>query len=201
MRTTILVMFASIGHGFGIIYLVVTLPRRSLDHFLKQVAMVEIGKTKLDDSRIQVERAQLSNWNQTCDHSPCSIGWRGENKLLQRLRLSPRTGIEADVQFTDGIASGIDVWVEIDDAPDVAGIMYPGTGARVHEARGNQPCNSHYSSYVKAHGSRSWGVVKMDSCVLPEDRTKALAINTACLTRIGGCKNVDEILPRILGRP
>jgi len=202
MRTRILVIFASVSVtvAVAIIHLVVTLPRRSLDHFLEEVATVEIGKTKFDDWHIQVQRAHLSNWNEICDQSKCRIVWRGENKLLRRLWLSPRTGVEVDVEFKDGIASGIDVWIEIDDASDVAGIMYPGTGVTVHEAKADQLCNSHYSSYVKLRGQQSWGVVTMDSCVFPEDRAKALAINTTCLTRIGGCKKVDEILPQVFGR-
>ena len=202
MRTRAVVLFAgvSVALAVAIIYLVAALPRRSLDHFLKQVATVEIGKTRLDEWRIQVDRGRLSNWDETCDHSICSIVWRGENTPLQRLRLSPRTRVEVDVQFKDGIASGIEVWIEIDDASDVSGTIYPGTGATVHEAKANQLCNSHYSSYVKARGQRSWGVVTMDSCVLPEDRARALAINTACLTRIGGCKRVDEILPQVFGQ-
>ena len=89
------------------IYVIIISPRRSLDHFLRELTMVEIGKTSLEDWRRQVERRHLSNVSFKCDQRTCGIGWRGENKLLQRLRLAPNTVVDASVGFKDGIANEI----------------------------------------------------------------------------------------------
>ena len=88
---------------------------------------------------------------------------------------------------------------KIDDAPDANGAMYPGTGATVHQATDTRSCNQHYSTYARQNGQHYWAVVTMDSCVLPEDRAKALAINSGCLAKIGGCKSPEGILPQVFG--
>jgi hypothetical protein len=110
-----------------VVYLILSWPQRELEKFLNQVATVEVGKTRLDDWSKQLEQARIWNWNTSCDHQQtCSIEWQGENKILHRLRLAPRSGALAEVTFNHGVASEINVWVEIDDAPDVTGVMYPG---------------------------------------------------------------------------
>ena len=106
------------------------------------------------------------------------------------------------MQFKDGIASEIFIWVELEDVPDDSEGIYPGTGATVHLGAATRSCNPHYSTFVKANnGGRRWRVVRMDSCVLPEERAKALAISSGCLARIGGCKTPEEILPRVSENP
>lgn len=89
----------------------------------------------------------------------------------------------------------------IDDSPDTAGVMRPGTGATVHQGVVGDTCNQHYSSYTKESDQHYWKVVTMDSCVLRAERAKALAINSGCLSRIGGCRTADAILPKVFGSP
>jgi hypothetical protein len=89
------------------IYLVIISPRRSLEHFLRELTMIEIGKTSLEDWHRQLERRHLSSATFKCDQGTCGIGWRGENKTLPRLRLAPNTVVDASVGFKDGIANEI----------------------------------------------------------------------------------------------
>jgi len=200
MKTAILTAATIIVVVAAVLYFAVRSPQKELNRFLNQVATVEVGKTELADWRTQLERAHLSNWSMACDQQTCNVGWRGENKLLHELRLAPRSVVECDVQFKNGIASGMDIWVEIDDTADASGATYPGTGAMVHQPPDSRSCTQHYSTYVKQRGQRYWGVVTMDSCALPEDRAKALAINSGCLAEIGGCKSPEAILPQVFGR-
>ena len=180
-------------------YLILNWPQREMKRLVIQVASVEVGKTKLDDWHRELEQARVRNWNVSCNHQQtCSIEWQGENKILHSLRLAPSSRVMAVVNFKDGVASEINVWMEIDDAPDVMGVAYPGTGAAVHQAADNRFCNQHYSTYVKQHGPHCWRVVTMDSCVLAEEHAKAFAINSHCLETIGGCKTPEEILPEVL---
>ncbi|MGB9106643.1 MAG: hypothetical protein WCC59_17960 [Terriglobales bacterium] len=184
----------------AVMYLVITSPRSSLRHFLREIGTVQIGKTTLEDWRKQVAPAHLSNVTFTCIQRACSVSWDGNNRLLHRLRLAPLSSVKASIEFQDGIASDIYIWTEIDDARDARGVMYLGTGATVHQTGNPQACNKHYFPDLKLHGNREWGTVTMDSCVSSEDRAKALAINTSCLTTIGGCKTAKAILPKVFGR-
>ena len=183
----------------AVLYLVITSSRRSLRHFLREIGTVQIGKTTVEDWRKQVAPARLSNVTFTCIQRACSVSWRGDNRLLHKLRLAPLSTVEASIEFQGGIASDIYIWTEIDDAPDARGVMYPGTGATVHQTGNPQSCNKHYRPNLKLRGNREWGTVAMDSCVSSEDRAKALAINTYCLTTIGGCKTAEAILPKVFG--
>lgn len=199
-KKVILMTPAAIVALAAVMYLVITSPPRSLRHFLKEIGTVQIGKTTLEDWRKQVAPAHLSNVTFTCIQQACSVSWSGNNRLLHKLRLAPLSGVTASIQFQDGIASDIYIWTEILDAPDARGVMYPGTGATVHQTGDPQVCNKHYFSTVMLRGNREWGTVSMDSCVSSEDRAKALAINTGCLTTIGGCKTAEDILPKVFGR-
>jgi hypothetical protein len=199
MKTAILTAAVILLVAAVALYVNATSPQKELNRFLNQVATLEVGKTELPDWRTRLERAHLSNWSMACDQQTCNVRWRGENKLLHKLRLAPRSVVECDVQFKNGIASGMDIWVEIDDTADASGAMYPGTGVTVHQATDSRSCNQHYSTYTKQKGQRYWGVATMDSCVLPEDRARALAITTGCLARIGGCKSPEAILPQVFG--
>jgi hypothetical protein len=179
------------------IYVALIAPRRTLSRLMAELTTVELDKTKLDDLRRLLQRTSHSHARVTCLQDSC--GFMMLNDSLHKLRLEPLTAISGEVLFKDGIASEIYVRVEIDDAPDARGVMYPGTGATVHQSDTTKSCNQHYSSWVKQKGRYSWGIVTMDACVLPEDRKKALAINTACLTKIGGCRSVESILPAVFG--
>ena len=76
-------------------------------------------------------------------------------------------GITADVDSSIlRLCRAVNVWAEIDDSPDAAGVMQLGTGATVHQAAALGACSQHYSTYTKQSGRRYWRVVTMDSCVL-----------------------------------
>ena len=42
--------------------------------------------------------------------------------------------------------------------------------------------------------------IDMDSCLSSEVRSRALAFNTSCLTRIGACETPKEMLPEVFGQ-
>ncbi len=186
------------------VYLAIMSPRRDFERFLKQVATVEIGKTMLEDWRGQVVRAQISNLVFTCQQQDCGVGMRAENKLLYKLRLAPRSGVDASVRFKNGIASEIYIIFVIAGKND-KGEWYDDRGIVVQQSI-DQPgaCHPHYGLLVKNRngvGDRYWARVSMDSCVTPEERAKALAINSVCLTMLGGCKTVEAIIPQVFAGP
>jgi hypothetical protein len=187
-------MLALVGVVF--MYLLIVAPRRNLDQFLKQVAKVEIGKTKLENWKKQVDRAHIANLFLKCDGEVCSIGWHGENTFLRRLRLAPRTLISANVSFKEGVASEIYVVIDVPygDVESFDDIVVV-----VRQSMDNaSACDPHYH-VLRKYGEQTG--VGMGPCVSPQDRARALAINTLCLSRIGGCKTVESILPEVFARP
>jgi hypothetical protein len=206
MRNRTLIAFASVSVAvvLAIIYQVITSPRRSLEHFLKEVAVVDVRETNLEDWRSQVERAQLSHVTFKCNQGTCRIGWHGENSLLCKMRLAPRSIVDAVVEFKDGIASEIYIVLVIQKRDD-KGEWRDDRGVVVREIAGSSSvCDQHYKLNVKKRydvGDRYWATVAMDSCVSPGDRARAIAINSSCLTRIGGCKTVESMIPQVLGSP
>ena len=179
-------------------------PRRNFDRFLKEVATVEMGKTKLDEWRRQLDEEHISNVALKCAQQTCGIGWSGENRLLRKLRLAPRTVVSVSVGFKDGIADEIYILLSILKRND-QGDWLDDRGVVVRQHT-DVPltCDPQYRLDVRQHsgvGDRYWATVAMDACVSPADRTKAIAINTSCLTKIGGCTTVEEMIPPVFSRP
>ena len=195
---------ASAAIAFGILYLAVTSPRRTLDRLLSEVATVEVGQTKLAEWRTQVERDQHSNVAVKCDQYTCAVGCSRENSLLRRLRLAPRTTLGVNVGFRNGIASEIYIILVIGKRDD-KGEWRDDRGVVVRQSE-DVPgaCNPHFTLDLNPRRVTvpgSWATVAMDSCVSRQDRARAIAINSSCLTRIGGCKTVESMLPQVFARP
>jgi len=186
-RTLIACAIGSLAVGLVVVYLVLTAPKRRIDRFLKEIAKVEIGATSLQNWREELRAAHLQGSSFSCDGRDCAISEKVQVKALHRLRLAPLSGIAASVTFKDGVASEVNVWFEIDDH-NIAGAMEPGTGATVRLSTETESCPQHYCTYVRERWGYPWAVVVMDSAASQDERARAFAINTGCLTRIGGCK-------------
>jgi hypothetical protein len=203
--STILLVFAFVSVITATIFLyrAIIAPRRNVDLFMKQVSTVEIGKTKLEDWRRQLAEAQISSLILPCEGQACGVGLQRENRLLRKLRLAPPTTIDASVGFKNGVANGIYILFAI-AGKNSQGELFTDKGVVV-SLRDDRPeaCHSDYKLAVKERngvGDRFWATVSMDSCISSVNREKALAINTACLTKIGGCTTVEDIIPEVFGR-
>jgi hypothetical protein len=200
-KRILLTLLGTVFVAAAAIYLASKPLQNGLDVFLKQVAAVEIGKTTLQDWRTQLEQAHISNWNVTCDQQKCWIGWHGENSLLKRLHLAPRTVVDAGVGFKDGTASEIYI-ILVTLSRGRQGNWDENKGVVVRERPDRATCREQYDVDVKKRygtGDRYWATVTMDTCVSPENRAKAIAISTSCLTRIGGCRAVESMIPKVFG--
>jgi hypothetical protein len=176
---------------------VVTSPRRELQQFLRLVATVEIGKTRMSDWRTQIEQARFANVTIKCDQRTCGIGLRVENGLLSRLHLAPRTVVDASVGFDDGIAS--EIYIALGTVKhDENGEWRDDKGVVVRQSTDvSSACHQHDTLHVRKRYDRNWVTVGMDPCASPDERAKALAMNSSCLTRIGGCKTVESMIPQV----
>jgi hypothetical protein len=173
--------------------------RRNFERYMKEIAAVEIGKTTMEDFRTRTTQAHIANLNFGCDGKDCSFGLRTDNKRLHKLRLAPLSIVQGGVTFSNGIASNIYIVFEIGKRND-GGDSSDYTGMVVRQSMDRASCDSHYDLSLKhreGRGDGSWATVAMDSCTSREDRERALAVSGACLTRIGGCKTVEALNPRL----
>lgn len=197
-RILLVATLACAAVAAAILYQVIISPRRNLDRFLREVATVEVGKTKIEDWRKNLERAHLAHLDVRFSQRTASVGCTEENTLLQKLRIAPRTVAWCYVEFEDGVAYGIDATIlALSPNPD----WHDFFDRHVHVVivgDGSEPCTAHYRA---VHTTDSRGTVFMSPCVSPQDRTRAFALNTSCLTRIGGCKTVQSMLPQVFARP
>ncbi len=180
-------------------YLAITYPRRERDHVLEQVRKVEIGKTKLADWRTGLEHSPAGAGRLVCDGQICGVAWEIENRLLRKLHLAPRTTARVEVDFTGGTADDFYIWIEVDNLSDANGRRFPGAGATVHQSNDPRICNPNYRSYLKENSGKRWAVATMGPCVSRDNRAKAMAINTGCLSKVRGCADGAEILPKVFG--
>jgi hypothetical protein len=207
MGRTVSILICAVSLAVILIIVLVYPPmrdRRNLERFLKEIAVVEIGKTAVGDFRTKTAQAHVSNLAFDCRQQDCSVGMQTENRLLHRLRLAPLSIAVAGVGFKNGIASEIYVAFVIGRRNE-QGEWRDDKGVVVRQSTDRpSACHPHYELSVKQRyrtGDRYWATVAMDSCASAEDRAKAVAIDGACLTRIGGCKTVEDVIPQAFARP
>ena len=193
---------ASIVGALGItcLYVIATSKQRDLGRFLRQLSTVELGKTTLEQWKKDLNRTSLPNTVVQCHGNSCGSELRADNQLMHKLRLAPLAIADASVAFQDGVASEIFIILEV-AAVDKAGQQYPDKGLIIRETSGNpNSCHQEYRAQVGKRyspGDRSWGTIAMDRCVSAADRVKALALNVGCLSKIGGCKTIDQMNPTV----
>ena len=159
---------------------------RNLARFLQEIASVEIGKTRLQDWRDQVAKAHISNVEFQCEQEICGSVLLANNSLLDRLGLAPLTNAQAGVAFQNGIAFDIYVIFATTRVYDANGNARDDKGVVVRESFDHHSCEAIYN--VKLDNPQEgpyWVTISMGSCTSQESRAKALALNTACLTKIG----------------
>ena len=187
----------------GAFYWWASAPRRNLDRFLAQILTVNLGSTSLAQWRSQVDQAHINGLNIDCEQENCGISWRGSNDLIHDLRLGPKTAADVSVGFRNGIASAIYLVFVVGKQTQTQGWI-DGKDVVVRESSDAASCHQDYLLSVKRRyevGDQFWATVAMDPCISPDNRSKAFAINTGCLTRIGGCKTVQSMLPKVFSRP
>src|SRR5712664_4604205 len=190
---------------FGIIwlYIVATSDERNLDRFLRQLSTVKIGKTRLEQWREDLNRAKVSNVLVRCQERTCGFDLRVENQSLHKMLLAPLTVIDASVGFQDGLASDVYVGLAVQGVND-KGQSYDDKGLVIRETS-DVPGSCHPQFHLSVGrryaepGDRSWATIAMDPCASAPERDKALAINVDCLSKIGGCRNIEQMNRHVFG--
>ena len=100
----------------------------------------------------------------------------------------------------------MNVWFEVYKGSLVFALLEYRTALRgpnspvVHVQQGmcGQGCGVRFD--VNPHGTTQnmWnGIVEFDTKATPEQRNAALALNLDCFTRLGGCKDITDLLPTV----
>lgn len=171
-------------------YFVASAPSRQLTRFLREISRVEIGKTSWDDWCAEVVRAKISNVDFQCNQQECSAAQRLKNGIL-----APPSAVLAEVAFQNGVASQIYVAFATQSRKNER-IPRDDKGVVIRAPSGAQSCKPvYYARQRNQSGEHFWVDISMNSRTEQDDWTRALAINTRCLTKIGGCRSIEEIAP------
>jgi len=127
-----------------------------------------------------------------CSSQLCQYEMILSNKDISALRIVPY--VELDVWYTVYKGSLLNAMLEYRTA-------LPGSNSPVlHVQQGMcaRGCGVRFD--VNPHGTsqQMWnGLVEFDTRATPQQRDAALALNLDCLTRIGGCKDIVDLLPGV----
>lgn len=200
MRKTLAIGFCVLAILTVYGYLKVDLPRKHFEQFISAVREVEVAKTTLDEFRTKMEQKGFSNLALPCKGTTCSFELQVDNTFLHRIRVAPSTVARVSVAFEKGVASEIYILTEVHGS-DQNGTVFPERTVVIWQTLGvTSQCPSAYILNIKRRGPSdkiSSASIRMDACVSREDKMRALAINANCFSRLGGCKDVEAILPQI----
>lgn len=164
---------------------------------------------KLNDiERLVVSSSPQANWKQLqrkygaklqsavgCTELMCQYEITISNRELAFLRLVPYT--EMNVWFT--VYKGSLVWTMVEYRTALRGPNSP--VVHVQEGVCAHGCGVRFD--VNPHGTTqqtSNGIVEFDTRATPAQRRAALALNLGCFARIGGCKDIVDLLPTVWAR-
>jgi hypothetical protein len=159
------------------------------ESFLSDVRGLRVGQSTYDDVlRIQTKHKSYSSVvGNRCDRDLCNVDFLSGNKWLYELGLVPGAIFTGGLDVRGGVLTRISVGVHLN----------PQGGATTDEI----PADPSVSPY-EVHGRNFYQSetyffisVFITSAASEDERQKAYAFNLACLTKLGGCKDANEILP------
>jgi hypothetical protein len=130
-----------------------------------------------------------------CTQQLCQYEMSLSNESISTFHVAPYT--EMNVWFT--VYEGSLQWAMLEYRTALRGPNSP--VVRVHEGMCAHGCGVRFD--VNPHGTtqQMWnGLVSFDTRATTQQRNAALAVNLECLARIGGCKDIIDLLPTVWTR-
>jgi hypothetical protein len=189
-----LVLMTLVVLALGLIYLKAVQTEHAAQSALDAVRSLTIGSSNLADVQsLSRKYAPYSKYSsQTCIPETCEISLEFDNRWLAITRFAPETSFRLDLSVradkverisllmaTGGIG-GVRAWVE--QFPDRLPIP-----AYAVDGKRNTTPPWHFSLITVRFTPRASSAQK----------DGALAFNLNCLTKLGGCKYSEQMLPRI----
>jgi hypothetical protein len=163
--------------------------RANGDEFLSDVRKLRVGQSTYDNVlRIQTNyKSRSSVEGNGCDRNLCILDFSFENRWLYHFGLVPGSRFTGSLTVRRGILVKVSLSLLSNPRYDAATeetLADPNVSA--YEVGGKKFNMGQAYSYVWAH---------ITSDASEDQREKAYAFNLACLTKWGGCKDGNELLP------
>jgi hypothetical protein len=157
--------------------------------FLSDVGKLRVGQSTYEDVlRVQARyRSRSSVEGGSCDRNLCVLAFSAGNEWLYRLGLVPGAMFVGSMTVKQGRLARVSASLQSNPQLDAAMDEIPAEqNVEAYEVGGKHFISRPAYSYVWAH---------ITSAASENERRKVYAFNMGCLTRWGGCKDSNEILP------
>lgn len=128
-----------------------------------------------------------------CAPGECAYELTTANNVPALLRLVPYTELSATFNVYKGSLSFVHIQCRVAPRGDRGPVVH--TQIDFCDA----PC--HRSFYIHPHGraatERMNGIAEFNAYATSAERDAALALNLDCFVKLGGCKNIAELMPRM----
>ena len=157
--------------------------------FLSDVRQLRVGQSTYDDVLRIKTKYEGRPWSEdkACDRDQCIVNFSFDNKWLYHFGLVPGTMFIGGLTVRQGTLVRIDLALQSNPTFDA---MMEEISAEpnvlAYEVGGKQLISRPAYTYVWAH---------ITSAASQDERQKVYAFNLKCLTKWGGCKDSNELLP------
>jgi len=163
--------------------------RQFANAILSDVRKLRVGQSTYDDvSKVWANyKSRSSIEGNGCDRIQCILDFSSENKWLYDFGLVPGARFAASLTVRQGVLIKISISLTSDPhyiATTDETLADPNVSAFV--VGGKRLISSPRYSYVWA---------RITSAASPDQRQQAYAFNLTCLTKWGGCKDSNQLLP------
>lgn len=187
------------------LWYVISKPRRDADHLLQALQHVQVGQTHAGELTQIFRETGVAGASPkgTCppdvSSSPsagapgaeCNYQLSVTNKFLNRLRLAPVAGIVANIGISGGTVTELQMFSSIGEYGNTADVQFFQVEGHPTEC-GRLSCVRR----LNASDGAPWKILITVSSAAPlAERNSLLGLRTSCFSKIGGCKNVRELLP------
>ena|ERR1700761_5337702 len=178
-----IIILSIAGAGIFIRYLIVS-PARAAAVNLEAINGITVGQTT--EAELLGRRA-FQTVDRECFHADCFYHMETENKLLSRLHLAPATHMSTGVSVTNGLVTGVLVF-----------IMKTGQPAISFRQQEKMPsgCNSNpcVQRFVLPNKTLTGIGIRFNSDSDMRNHMPEV-VNSGCFSRLHGCKTAAELLP------
>jgi hypothetical protein len=157
--------------------------------FLWDVRQLRVGQSTYDDVLKIRTKYEGRSWSEdkACDRDQCNVNFSFDNKWLYRFGLVPGTMFIGGLTVSRGTLVRIDLALQSNPKFDA---MMEEISAEpsvlAYEVGGKELVSRPAYSFVWAH---------ITSAASQDERDRVYAFNLKCLTKLGGCKDSNQLLP------
>jgi len=193
-RTTLYVLILALLFGAGFSARLVIRTRRAAEAFLKRTERLAVGVTTYKEANEILEPyAKYLSRSGECTTNHCILLFGFKNSFLSSLHLAPATEFGGSLVFENGF-----LWERIT-------YLCQGTCCVDHIIEGKilvapaDPSSPDFSLVLqRGEDGFPWkGGVMLTPKATVQQRHDAYSFNLNCLSKLGGCKTAEELLPAI----